>query len=69
MKVRRTSVISGKDNTLDLDITNEQLASFLLDGKLVQDAFPNLSAEHREFILTGITPEEWNATFKDEEDI
>ena len=30
-------------------------------GKLIQDCFPTLSAEDREFIKTGITPEQWDA--------
>jgi len=29
-------------------------------GLMIQDAFPNLYAEEREFIKTGITPELWN---------
>jgi hypothetical protein len=29
-------------------------------GAMIQDAFPNLYAEEREFIKTGITPELWN---------
>lgn len=32
-------------------------------GKLVQDAFPNMSADDREFLMTGITPAEWAAMF------
>ena len=32
-------------------------------GALIQEAFPSLSAEDREFILSGITPEEWEDTF------
>lgn len=36
-------------------------------GVLIQDAFPMLSADQREFLLTGITPDEWNAMFGDEE--
>ena len=34
----------------------------------VQHAFSNLPAEQREFILTGITPTEWNEMFQDEAD-
>lgn len=30
-------------------------------GVSVQDAFPHLSPPEREFILSGITPEEWQA--------
>lgn len=29
----------------------------------IQHAFPELSADDREFLLTGITPEEWERTF------
>lgn len=29
-------------------------------GTLIQDAFPTLSADDREFIKTGITPEQWD---------
>lgn len=36
-------------------------------GALIQDAFPRLTAEQREFLLTGITPEEWE-TLKEEEE-
>lgn len=35
-------------------------------GMLIQDAFPMLTPEQREFIKTGITPEEWDAAFGDE---
>lgn len=34
---------------------------------LVQDVFPELSADEREFLLSGITPEEWAIIFADEE--
>lgn len=67
MIVRRVSRISGKVHELDLPVTPEQMAAFER-GVMVQHAFPLLSAEHREFILTGVTPEEWDAAFPPEED-
>jgi hypothetical protein len=45
-----------------LDITKEQLFSWV-DGELIQDAMPQLSAEEREFLMTGITPAEWDSVF------
>ncbi len=30
-------------------------------GTLVQDALPELSAEDREFLISGISPEGWNS--------
>ena len=32
-------------------------------ARMVQDRFPNMSADDREFLMTGITPTEWNKMF------
>lgn len=63
MLVTRLSPFSHTKNTIDLDITPEQLARYENGEELIQNVFPNLSPGHREFIKTGITPEEWDATF------
>lgn len=57
MIVVRTSMLSGKEHQMDLNVTQEQLDRFEA-GEKVQHVFPHLSADHREFILNGITPEE-----------
>lgn len=33
------------------------------DGSAIQDAFSELDADAREFIMTGITPAQWEAAF------
>ena len=48
---------------MDLDVTEEQMAMFSLGRTPIQDCFPNLSADDREFIKTGITVEEWDKLF------
>jgi hypothetical protein len=53
---------SGKVNTMDLPITDEQIARWESDT-LIQNAFPNLNADQREFLMTGILPEEWDEMF------
>ncbi len=58
MKITRTSGLTGAVNTRDLDITPKQYTQYL-GGTLAQLAFPHLSADDREFLITGITPEEW----------
>jgi len=35
-------------------------------GVLIQDAFPRLDADQREFLMTGITPDEWDRIFGDD---
>ena len=68
IQVIRQSVITKKINTMELPITQEHLDMYETVGDiLIQDAFPNLNAEQREFILSGITPQEWNNTFGEEE--
>ena len=65
MKIVRTSQVSGITRTLDLDVTEEQLALYSLGQVAIQDCFPGLSADEREFIKTGITAEEWDTLFTD----
>ena len=62
MIITRTSTLSGHISSMNIDVTLEQVASWE-QGELVQNAMPNLSADEREFIMTGITPAEWNEMF------
>ena len=67
MLITRTSILSGKESTMDLPITVEQIAKWQ-SGELIQDVFPDLPKEQREFLLSGITPEEWEKAFPPEDD-
>ena len=58
MIITRKSIISGTLYTRDLDVTQAQLVAWE-EGALLQDAFPHLSADDREFIKTGISALEW----------
>jgi hypothetical protein len=64
MLIEKESPFSGNKNVMDIDVTEEQIASWQ-GGELIQNAMPNLSADEREFIKTGITPEEWENVFGD----
>ena len=67
MKITRTSEFTGITRTLDLDITDEQWKEWKAGGKLIQNAFPNLTDDEREFLLTGVTAEEWDDFCGEEE--
>lgn len=68
LEVTKKSIISGKTNTMELDITQEDLDRYeQVSGLLVQAVFPKLSSSEREFLISGITPTEWNDTFGEEE--
>jgi hypothetical protein len=67
MLITRKSQYSGKIHEKELDITTEQCERYAR-GELLQNAFPNLSKEDREFYKSGITGEEWAQLFGVEED-
>ena len=60
MKITRTNPFNGEINTINIDVTDEQVQAYM-DGALIQNAFPQLTAGEREFIKTGITEESWEA--------
>ena len=62
MLITRKSPLSGVIMQMELDVTREQLVAWE-KGELVQDAMPHLSPDEREFIITGISPYEWQAKF------
>jgi hypothetical protein len=67
MLITRKSVISGNVNTMDINVTQEQLSAWE-SGTLIQNAMPHISADEREFIMTGITPQEWDNEMGCDED-
>jgi hypothetical protein len=62
LNITRTSIVSGKTQTLPINVTQEQLNSWEA-GELIQNAMPQLTPDEREFIMTGITPDEWMRLF------
>ena len=62
MQITRISMFTNKVHTMDINVTQEQIALWE-NGTLIQDAMPNLTPDEREFIKTGITPEEWDSAF------
>ena len=58
MLVTRRSMLTGKIRTLELDITPSEVNAWE-KGEKVQNAFPRLTPEEREFLMTGIWGDEW----------
>lgn len=63
MIVTKISTISGNVNSMDLPITQEQLNRYNEGTELIQNVFPNLTPDQREFLISGITANEWATTF------
>ena len=65
MIITRTSHLTGNTNVMELPITQSQLDAWV-DGELIQNVMPHLSVDEREFIISGVTPAEWNSMFGEE---
>jgi hypothetical protein len=68
MKIRRMSELTGKVNEMDIPLSPEEFVTGELRrkrGEMVQVVYPQLNADQREFLLTGITAEEWESMFGD----
>ena len=63
MLITKKCMLTFKENSLDIDITEPQLFRVNnrhITGEYIQDIVPNLSASEREFLMTGILDETWN---------
>ena len=56
-------MITKRYTTLDVDVTPDQLYRIEHSMELIQNIVPHLTPDYREFLKTGITPEEWTALF------
>ena len=62
MLIAKTSSLTSRTHEMEIDVSDKQLALWM-EGALIQDVMPNLSPDEREFLMTGITPAEWNEMF------
>ena len=62
MLIAKTSSLTSRTHEMEIDVSDKQIALWM-EGALIQDVMPNLSPDEREFIMTGITPAEWDEMF------
>ena len=62
MTITRQSVLTGRTATQEIDVTQEQIDA-RRGGLLLQRAMPELTPDEREFIMSGITKDEWDTVF------
>jgi len=59
-------VVTGKQYSVV--VAKEAATHYFKLGMKIHEAFPKLSVEEREFLISGISPEGWNKTFLQEAD-
>jgi hypothetical protein len=67
MLIKKTSSLTGIIHQKEINITQEQLDKWK-SGVLIQNVMPHLSADDREFLISGTTSEEWDEYFKEDEE-
>ena len=66
MQITRISAITGIKRTLDIPVNPEDFVAWESGYGNIQDIMPYLTDQHREFILSGIIKDEWDAAFGEE---
>jgi hypothetical protein len=68
MNITRTSPLSGVINTIFINGLTQKMLDKWDRGELIQDALASIPQELREFVMTGITPQEWSRLLPSEEE-
>lgn len=63
MIISRRSLLTGKKSEMDLPVTREQIELWQ-SGILIQNVMPELTNVQREFLISGMSPEEQKKIFK-----
>lgn len=66
MLIKRKSVISGIERTRNIPVDPEDFAMWQKGYGSIQDLMPYLNDNDREFILSGITADEWDSMFSEQ---
>lgn len=66
MNVTRKSVLTGKVRTRNIPVVKEDLALYETGYVSMAEAMPYLNSQDREFIMVGITTNEWRNAFSAE---
>jgi hypothetical protein len=66
MNITKISSLTGIEHTLNINVTQDELLRIenrRNSTELIQNIVPNLTMDEREFLMTGITNEEWIRVF------
>jgi len=66
MLIKRKSVISGVERLRDIPVNPEDYVLWQTGSGNIQELMPYLNDSDREFILSGITDDEWDRAFSGE---
>lgn len=59
MWITKTSILTGKTRRQWIAGLTQEMVDSWRSGQLIQEAMPAVAPEWREFLISGITPAEW----------
>lgn len=62
MIIVKLNPFNGKTYQWEIPVTQEQINDWQ-KGTKIQNAMPNIGPDQREFLMTGITPDQWEELF------
>tara|TARA_R100000664_G_scaffold27698_1_gene38580 strand:+ start:2139 stop:2354 length:216 start_codon:yes stop_codon:yes gene_type:complete len=62
-EIEKTSPLTGKVNTMEIKMNPNDYVRWQKRETNIQDALPYLSVDEREFLMSGISPEDWNELY------
>ena len=65
MKVQKQSLLTGKLNSMDINVSTDALAR-IRDGESMRKIVPHLTLSECEFLNSGCTPDEMNQLTQEE---
>jgi hypothetical protein len=65
MWIKRTSAISGIERTRSIPANPDDMLAWKAGLGSIDEMMPYLTDDDREFILSGITAEEWDEAFEE----
>lgn len=65
MKIKRTSILSGIERVKDIPVDLDDWFMYDKEYLSIEDSMPYLTQADKDFILSGITQDEWILAFKE----
>lgn len=65
MKIKRTSILTGVERIRDIPVDLDDWFMYDKGYLSIEDSMPYLTQTDKDFILSGITQDEWNLAFKE----
>ena len=59
-EIEKTSPVTGRVNIMEIEMDPNDYVRWKKGGVNIRDALPYLSADEREFLISGVSPEDWN---------